>query len=270
MGSREQEPKTYTDRFKSVDSFKTAYWSGIDVSMYCGDVWIDDALQFGIQAVEQVNPYYGYAEYSPSRMHHGVRIFTGEFTVNYKHSNYIFAVLEEITRNKDSNTGGHLNLPINYNSAIGAGTVVNNPSPEDTVKSYMDFAKNYSKMREAQNSGAQKALNSLTIPQMTPFGPMFKGPKKGFEITVLFGAQLNTSLILDFDSDGYSPANPPTKNQTPGPATGFRLIGVSLTGSNLMINDSGQPVMETYNFMARGVVPLSGASIFGYTDSKTK
>jgi hypothetical protein len=163
-----------------------------------------------------------------------------------------------------------LDLPINYNTAIGAGTVTAPATPEDNVKSYVDFAKNYSKMRQAQNDSAARALDSPAIPQMTPFGPMFQGPRKGFEITVLFGAQLSNSLLVDFEWDAYSKRESPVSSKNPGPATGFRLIGVSLTGSNLMINDSGQPVMETYNFIARGVRPLTGADIFGYTDSKPR
>lgn len=270
MADRTNEPKTYSDRFKTVDSFKTSYWSGVDVSLYCGDIWIDDALQFGVQTVEQANPYYGYASYSADRIHHGVRILTGEFTVNYRHSNYIYAVLQEVTRNHDNPAGTMIDLPINYNPVIGAGTVTGAATPEDDVRSYVEFAKNYSKLRQAQDDSAARALNSAAIPQMTPFGPIFHGPRKGFTLTVLFGAQMSHSLLVDFDWNSHSKQESPVSTKNPGPATGFRLLGVSLTGANLMINDSGQPVMETYNFIARDVRTLTGADIFGYTDSKPR
>lgn len=269
MTDRTNEPKTYSDRFKVVDRFNSSYWSGVDVSIYCGDVWLDDALQFGVQSVEQVNPYYGYADFIAARLHHGIRIFTGEFTINYKHSNYIYAVLHEISK-PPAPGGATLDLPINYNPALGAGAVNTGTSPEDNVRSYVEYAKSFAKLRKAQDDSAARANAAINLPQMTNFAPMFRGPVRGFDITVLMGAQLNQSLTIDFESNQYTRRESPVSSRRPAPATGFTLFGVSLTGSHLMLNDSGQPFMETYSFMARGFRPLTGADIFGYTDSKPR
>lgn len=258
-------PSTYDENFKLVDQFGAAYWSGLDCALYCGDLWIDDALQFGCQGVEQVNPYYGYASFSVDRMQHGVRIYTGEFTINFKHANYIYAVLDEINRSGVDRfgEGETLNLPINYNPAVAVTPPVTSISSEDQVKSMVDYAKGFQKLQAAKELSASRVLDNTRDFTPRTNGAVFAGPRRGFELIVLFGSTLNNSQYIDYD--GRTRPTSPTGGQLPGPATGIKLVGVSITGSSIMINDSGQPIMETYNFMARNLIPLTGADIFGYT-----
>lgn len=69
--------------------FPEEYFSGADVSIYFGDVWLDDltSLSFGIQEV--VRPIYGYASHTWDYVMRGSRQVAGRFTIAFREAGYL-------------------------------------------------------------------------------------------------------------------------------------------------------------------------------------
>lgn len=72
-----------------VNEWRSAYYSGLDVSMYFNEVYMDEIVQLQFQEVEQARPLYGYADYVFRKISRGSRLVQGTFTINFKESAYI-------------------------------------------------------------------------------------------------------------------------------------------------------------------------------------
>ncbi|MDK2600705.1 hypothetical protein QO179_24735 [Bacillus stercoris] len=77
--------------------FKSDYFTGADIRIYFGDIWVDEvtSLQFTLQ--EQVAPIFGYASYTWDRVARGNRYIQGSFTINFKESYYLQSVMNSLT-----------------------------------------------------------------------------------------------------------------------------------------------------------------------------
>lgn len=76
--------------------FPESYFSGHDVVMYFGDIWVDDitGLQFGL--TEQVMPLYGYNSYTYDAALRGNRIVQGQFRIAFREAGYLYRIFEHI------------------------------------------------------------------------------------------------------------------------------------------------------------------------------
>jgi hypothetical protein len=76
--------------------FNNDYFSGADVRIYFGDIWIDEitSLQFDLR--EQVQPIYGYASYTWDKVARGTRIIQGSFSINFRESFYLHSAMNSL------------------------------------------------------------------------------------------------------------------------------------------------------------------------------
>src|SRR5690606_22811655 len=101
--------------------FSSEYFSGSDVKLYFGDIYVDEitALDFTLQ--EQTMPIYGYNSYTFDAMVRGRRIIQGAFSLNFTSVGY----LQEIVSNANA---------IYYALQEGEKKGIINPSHYDNVK----------------------------------------------------------------------------------------------------------------------------------------
>jgi hypothetical protein len=70
------------------------YFSGSQVSIYVGDIWVDEITSFSYSMSQNKNPIYGYASQLFDDVAVGQAIVQGNFTINYKEQGYLWAVLK--------------------------------------------------------------------------------------------------------------------------------------------------------------------------------
>jgi len=74
--------------------YESPYFSGSQAGVYIGDVYIDEITSIRYRGTQQKIPIYGYASQLFDRVAPGPFIVEGEFTINFKESAYLWAVLE--------------------------------------------------------------------------------------------------------------------------------------------------------------------------------
>lgn len=76
--------------------FPEAYFSGSDVNIYFGDVWVDDltGLQFSLQ--ENLKTVNGYQSYTWDAISRGERMVQGSFRIAFREAGYLHRTLEHI------------------------------------------------------------------------------------------------------------------------------------------------------------------------------
>lgn len=82
--------------------FPEEYFSGCDVTVYFGDIFVSDisALQFELQ--EKVNPVFGYASRTWDAVARGNRMVSGYFKIPFKEAGYIETILGHIAESDNN------------------------------------------------------------------------------------------------------------------------------------------------------------------------
>lgn len=225
------------NKYNQVSSFDSRYYSGADVRLYFENIYFNDAVNIQYQVLEQVMPVYGYASYTADRMLRGSRIIQGAFTINFKRGFYLYSLLE------------NLNKPTNPLTRKGIAnknaddTLINTPSDYEGVLT----AINTKNRVEVVNSFKEKFWNNLNNTTPEKEGdtnkPLLDTGSVGFDIYIKYG---NPDLNNKEDE-----IDPETGYTIKDIGTMEVLKGVQLTGVNKIIDDSGRPILESYNFMCK-------------------
>lgn len=72
-----------------VQIFPEEFFSGSDVTVYFGDVWLDDLTGISFQMEEQIRPVFGYASYTWDTVMRGQRLITGQFSIAFREAGYL-------------------------------------------------------------------------------------------------------------------------------------------------------------------------------------
>ena len=69
------------------------YFSGANVKVYFGDVWVDQIQAISFTLQEQVAPIYGFSSYTFDRISRGSRMVQGQFTIHFTERNTLIMKL---------------------------------------------------------------------------------------------------------------------------------------------------------------------------------
>lgn len=270
------------ENYKLVDEFNSAYWSGCDLQVYAGNVWLGDSVQVNYQVVENTRPYWHYSHYVPTRIWHGTRMLQGELTVNFTRDAFLFGLLEKLSRVGIATP--EQESAVNLNQADGTQTgspVLYNVYPwgPQTGRKIMTDEMTADQRREFVLA-RKKAVDqqTLKLSQSRPSIPqdrgLFETLPSGWDLNLIFGAYLSRPLTLTFNSaeDQYYLNGATYQDLRPNPAplgTGIKLVGVEIQGLARSISDDGRPIMETYTFVARDVRILVPQDIADFPDYAT-
>lgn len=254
-------PGSSYENYKLVDKFDTTYWSGYDVEVYLNDIFLDESVQISWQVLERVQPYYHYSSYVPTRIHHGSRIVNGEFTINMKQSGFIYSALEQIRSGSLSYDPLKLEeKPVKFSQTNGV-SFDPTTADKDALAAYI---KSYNRATREQDDTLESVYQT-SPPKIRNYAGIFETGGSGFDISVIFGSKLRSSLTLSYSTDNnYYARNSikPLTNVTK-PVTGVMVKGASIMGSAMSVDDSGRNIMETFTFQAKNIVPISGDEIRG-------
>jgi len=81
------------------------YYSGSQMFLYVGDVWVDEITSLQYQTSQQKMPLYGYASQLFDDTTTGQVLVQGNFSINYKEQGYLWAVLRRYKHMIESRTG---------------------------------------------------------------------------------------------------------------------------------------------------------------------
>jgi hypothetical protein len=84
--------------------YPVEYFSGIDVSIFFGEEYIDEINNFEFTLREVCMPVYSYASYTPNRIINGSRLVTGSFQINMRPGNYLHEILNQDVSNALANS----------------------------------------------------------------------------------------------------------------------------------------------------------------------
>lgn len=74
--------------------YNSEYFSGAQVSVYIGDVWVDEITSLSFQVEQKRAPLYGYADTYFRDVSKGQVLVQGSFTINFKEAGYLFLILD--------------------------------------------------------------------------------------------------------------------------------------------------------------------------------
>lgn len=96
--SWEQNPRavTFTRQQVEYQQFPEEFFSGADVVIYFGDVWLADITSLQFTLIEPVRPIYGYASYTWDAVKRGTRLIQGRFSIAFREAGYLYRVLDHI------------------------------------------------------------------------------------------------------------------------------------------------------------------------------
>lgn len=223
------------------------YFSGSDVSIYFGDVWVDEVVAVNFSVMEYVQPIYGFNSYTWDAISRGARIVQGSFRLNFREANYLNKILmrQSATKNTLEYWKRYPNEQLSVDE-FEETLLLHQNSPEE-IRSQLK----YKTKDEIKKMAEQLAKSAYGVELSDDTDPYFfkdysRGTNVGFDIVVLYGSVLQSaSKNKIYEERFLVPA-----------ATSYRIKNIQLTGLSQVVASDGSPVYEDYQFMARDLEPL--------------
>lgn len=200
----------------------TEYFSGSQASIFIGDVWVDEIIDWQVSYGASATPIYGYGDTFFSHAAQGRVLVQGNFTINFKEPNYLLAILERYQ---------HYNNLLDYDATKN---IVDNPYKQGEKIRELNYADKRQALDsffrgEESETQASKLLQNRTLSTLDPrLVNDFARP--------LFDIKLGYGTVFD-------------KN-----TIGEQLVGVKIIGKGKTIMANGEPIKESYSFFAKNLV----------------
>ncbi len=273
-------PTVRTDSLKTT-IYDQEYFSGSQVSLYIGDVLIDEVTGLQVEVQQRKMPIYGYASQLFDKVAKSTVIVNGQFSINFKESGYLTTVLERykalaanciiptlspfisvssVVDKQESNAGGARSL--------GASGFIKRQNIEQSIRSVEAITsgqiggKKVTKEEELEFFQSLSGFNNESqragrVPgSLNPAEDLFErfedkvwGPNALVEDQEGRRGDSNkfdnfTVYITFGDFNRNDVVNHTVK----------RIDGIHLLGQQTMVNVNGEPIQETYTFLARNYV----------------
>jgi hypothetical protein len=255
------------------------YFSGAQMNMYIGDVLIDEVTSLQIQVQQKKMPVYGYASQLFDKVAKGTVFVEGTFTINFKESGYLYAVLERYKRLTNGSSSPVLS-PFISNTALsqipkertggakragqkGLLRRQNIEQIDETVQQVISGQVNGQPIRQEQLVDYYRSLTGFNN-EAAARGESVPGALNMAEDTFeAFEDKIWGSARLSQDSEGrrgdsnrfddftiYVTMGDYNRNDRVN-HTAKRIDNVHLIGQAQTIMINGEPVAEQYSFFAR-------------------
>lgn len=248
------------------------YFSGSQVSIYIGDIWVDEITSFSYTIRHEKIPLYGYASELLDAVATGQVIVNGNFTINYKEQGYLWAVLQ---RYKNIESTGRL-APISKDvipldtrrdsENAPKGHMVSYQTIEqfesiDGVDAAIEKMLTGSLTRDKTYSEYLSIAGYATVDADSPRDQAFENLMERFENQVWGTGEARN----DFDNTTRNPTGRAYNDfdiyvvfgnyQNEGSNhTAQKIQGVRLVTQGKQIIVGGAPIQEEYSFIARTVI----------------
>lgn len=223
-----------------LDEFYSTYWNGLDVSIYFGDILVDEAVQLYYAVTEQVRPLFSYHRRVADKILHGVRIVQGQFTINYKTPNYIGQILNKLQEER-----------IGITTSSSVGTELSSPDTTTVTAIERDLTLNDLIVGKSAGAARKKKLQD----------------HKEQLWKTLWGSKKDQEIIQSRDWKSYYPVpcniaikyGQPEDYTAKGGAlprlgTVEYLVECHIGAPTKTLDDTGKNTLEVYNFIAKDLI----------------
>lgn len=220
---------------KEYQFFPTEYFSGSDVRIYFGDLLIDEILSLQVSMVEAVQPVFSFQGYTYSKVMRGQRQISGSFTIAYRETGWLHRVLAEEKRRRDQQTTADVRFRHPDDQELKQIAILYERGVDEYIRE--SKRRGIEALREEAERLQQAAWRQYPASAVNPSpdGPRFQaGDPEGFSIIIVAGIPLH---------DGVGKPILPYGTST--------ITGVQLVGFSTVVDNSGEPVMEQYSFIAK-------------------
>jgi len=215
------------------------YPTPAQVSVFVGDVWVDDAYRVEVRDQNQLIPLYGYADKEFTAVAQGKRIVQGSLIINYRYPEYLLAAIE-----------GNGHKRVEMESAVALAHALANA----------DITERIAILEHARQIGIGKEMREVFSTQYLSRIPYFADEHmRAFESENPSLTSIASTMQLDptkeinlriwFDM--------PERSRYYTSIEGVRLVGRAMTISNAAsggdASGSGQPLYEIYTFFAKRI-----------------
>jgi hypothetical protein len=256
--------------------YDSDHFSGAQVSVYIGDIWVDEVTSLSFEVTQNRQPIYGYASTLFDAVAQGNVLVQGSFSINFKEAGYLWLVL-----NRYKKMIGNRRPPVEEG---GTGFVNGKLVSEAEFAQRLNIERivsdiNYDKSRKVRDQktmaaiyAAQKASNLTGYASGTRGSGGMGGAEDAFEVfeNLLWSSGGNPEGNA---GDGYNAGKDARRSDSRslnpfdiyiqyGDYTGDdrihhtlqKLDSVYILGTSKQIVISGEPVQENYSFIARNLL----------------
>ena len=237
-----QKPSNYFDYF----------FSGEDVKVYIDGLFDPgdelDIATFGYSIQQQKAPIYGYWSYNYDAIMYGTRIVTGEFSVYTKDPRRITSLLEKAAKNRQS---------VKDRSTLNQNSIVSRMTPQNQTAEDELNLERYWSISQLDRITADPATDQINTNNIFSAHPPFN-------FIILYGAEETALSSVDFYGDDIKSIQDDLDrvNISDVNQRNIRIDDVSrplktvlqqvnLISMGTAYSPGGQPVLESYQFMAR-------------------
>jgi hypothetical protein len=234
----------------SVNRYVTDYYSGSQVAIFMGSVWLNDISMIQFQLMQKKMPFYGYKSQRFDFMAKGTQLIEGAFSIAYTHTNYLNMAMSkyiELTNPVAGRNPVNINDIEKYirdvkNNNINVNLVDLNYTTEGVITAQNNEFVNQSFTQKSQqltdyfwgNTSSAGGKQQVISPDNLP----------GFDITIAFG--------------NYPKDRPSAQDEFLSSHTIKVLSDIEITGYSMQMAITGEPIQEVYTFFARSMdTPLT-------------
>lgn len=223
--------------------FYANYFSGTDIRIYFGDLWIDEIVEINYTLQEQVAPIYGYASYTWDKVARGNRLVQGTFVINFKEAGYLQTVLNslssEMSQEKEWFSENEFKTGVSYKAEGESMFTAQKDVPvEYVINNFKALADQF----EDSLWGKKSDFQTFTKDRWKE--SFFYGANNNKNAKPLKDHGFNILLTYGNESD------PSRKDNL---STSQTIVGVQLTGVSQRVDPSGNPIQEVYSFIAKDI-----------------
>ncbi len=254
-GARSQGTSDRSVSNSPLERYTTDYYAGNQVSIFLGDIWIDELTMVQYQAQQNKRPFYGYKSQRYDTVAVGTQILEGMFSLNYTHTNYLNMMINAYLTKVNPNTAMKVNeseiqdflTQVRNNPAILENlSIPSNALTSDAINfmiknrfAGLPFEDKATLLEEyfwrhpddSASQGQGDVISADNLP--------------GFDIVIAFGNYPPDRIGGGVDEFASSHT--------------FKIVkDVRIISSSIQAGVTGDPVQEVYTFLARGVdTPLT-------------
>jgi len=241
------------------------YFSGAQMFLYIGDVWVDEVTGLQYSTSQVKTPIYGYASQLYDDCAAGHVITQGSFSINFKEAGYLWAVLR-----RWHNLGAKAaNFPVakaDQRLLAGRNASLDNkpvagPNTRKVKRRSIESITQGNATKGETYKFYQNLAGYATTQVKNPRDRAFEDVVEAFEDQIWAPKISNNTLnsqLRRTDSnefDGFDIFVVFGNYATPGANhTVQKITDVRLQSQSKMIKIDGEPIQESYNFIARSVV----------------
>jgi len=204
--------------------YNKKYFSGSQASLYLGDVWVDEIVNYSFTIQHNRTPVYGYGSQHWDFMPKGTIMVMGEFTINFKEPNYLWIILERYKKFKLAGKRTKSESEQLKEKQMQLGV-----SPETFAQ---DTRRSLNTFFAAKTQDLQSVAEAIKL-NFNEEGLVVNQGKKREMLN-----HSSFSMVLGYGKPGSD-------------SVGERINDIQIMQKTKVLDSDGRPITETYSFIAR-------------------